>query len=159
MEGHVGGQGAEGLPTELRTLEGKFREPAEPQVDLRLNEERIRQTAEKYSCPLLRAAKEVEGVMPNDSLEYLLATQMKQVAVASDGHQYDFAALRAHIIKGMLDHRGPLSPITKRPLELVARYTAYKRDSKTGIPIEGSLVTKVWHASRDYDVRHIRTSS
>ena len=126
---------------------------------LRLNKERIRQTAEKYSCPLLRAAKEVEGVMPNDSLEYLLATQMKQVAVASDGHQYDFAALRAHIIKGMLDHRGPLSPITKRPLEPVARYTAYKRDSKTGIPIEGSLVTKVWHASRDYDVRHMRTSS
>ena len=121
-----------------------------------VNEENIRSTAEKYACPLLRAAKEEAGIMPSDSLEYLLSTQMKQVAVASDGQQYDFAALRAHILKGMRDPRGPLSPITKRPLKPEVRYTAKKRDSKTGVVMEGILVTKVWKPELDYDARHMR---
>jgi len=121
-----------------------------------VNEENIRFTAEKYACPLLRAAKEEAGIMPSNSLEYLLATQMKQVAVASDGHQYDFAALRAHILKGMREGRGPLSPITKRPLKPEVRYTAKKRDPKTGVVTEGALVTKVWKPDLDYDARHMR---
>lgn len=125
---------------------------------LMVNEENIRSTAEKYACPLLRAAKEAEGIMPSNSLEYLLATQMKQVAVASDGQEYDFAALRAHILKGMREAQGPLSPITKRPLKPEVRYTARKRDPKTGAVVEGVLVTKVWKPERDYDARHIRTS-
>ena len=123
---------------------------------LRQNEESIREQAEKYACPLLRAAKEEAGIAPSDRLEYLLSTQMKQVAVASDGQRYDFAALRAHILKGMRDARGPLSPITKRPLKPEVRYTAKKRDSKTGVVMEGVLVTKVWKPDLDYDARHMR---
>ena len=123
---------------------------------MRQNEESIRRFAEANACPLLRAAKEEEGIMPSDSLAYLLATQMKQVAVASDGQRYDFAALRSHIHKGMRDARGPLSPITKRPLKLEVRYTAKKRNPKTGAVVEGELVTKVWKPSLDYDARHMR---
>lgn len=123
---------------------------------LLVNEENIRKFAEANGCPLLRAAKEEAGVVPSDSLAYLLSTQMKQVAVASDGQRYDFAALRSHILEGMRAARGPLSPITKRPLKPEVRYTAKKRDSKTGVVMEGVLVTKVWKPELDYDVRHMR---
>jgi hypothetical protein len=125
---------------------------------LRGNEDQIRQMAERHACPLLRAQKAAEGVAPNSSMGYLMETQMKQVAVASDGYQYDFAALRAHIQRGLRTEQGPLSPITKRVLKGEVRYTVKKRDPKTGKAIEGSLETKVWKPSMDYDARHARAS-
>ena len=116
---------------------------------VRQNAEIIRMRAEKLACPILRAAKEAEGIMPNDSMEYLMATQMKQVAQASDGHQYDFAALRAHIKKGLSQPSGPLSPITKQPISVEVRYAPKKRDQKTGDVIPNAWVTKVWRPDKD----------
>lgn len=116
---------------------------------MRQNEESIRKSAMEFSCPLLRAAKQAEGVEPNDSMAYLLQTQMKQVAVASDGYQYDFAALRAHIKKGLSLPGGPLSPITKRSISVEVRYAPKKRDQKTGQVVPNAWVTKVWRPDKD----------
>lgn len=149
-------EGAKRLPTRQEKEHQALNQTMKEQ--LRGNEEQIRQTAERHACPLLRAQKEAEGVAPNSSMGYLLATQMKQVAVASDGYRYDFAALRAHIQRGLRTEQGPLSPITKRALKSEVRYTVNKRDPKTGKPIEGSLETKVWKPSMDYDARHARAS-
>lgn len=120
-----------------------------------VNDENIRSTAKKYSCPLLRAAKEAEGVPPNDSMAYLLQTQMKQVAVASDGHQYDFAALRAYIKKNKCARGGLVSPITKQPISDEVRYAPKKRDPKTGLPIGNARVTKVWRPSMEVNALRI----
>lgn len=116
---------------------------------LRQNAEIIRKRAEEFSCPLLRAAKQAKGVHPNDSLAYLMDTQMQQVAVASDGHQYDFAALREYIKKGMSVRGGPVSPITKQPISVEVRYAPKKRDPKTGVAIDNARVTKVWRPNMD----------
>jgi len=116
---------------------------------MKQNAEIIRKRAEEFSCPLLRATKAAEGVEPNDSMTYLLATQMKQVAVASDGHLYDFAALREYIKKGMSARGGLVSPITKQPISDEVRYAPKKRDAKTGLPIDNVRVTKVWRPSMD----------
>ena len=123
--------------------------------------EHIKQTAEiiekrarEFSCHLLRAAKQAEGVEPNDSMKYLLETQMKQVAVASDGHLYDFAALREYIKKNL--GRGVLvSPITKQPITEEVRYAPKKRDPKTGLPIDNERVTKVWRPSMDCNASRV----
>lgn len=122
---------------------------------MRQNAEIIRKRAEEFSCPLLRAAKQAKGVNPNDSLTYLLDTQMKQVAVASDGHQYDFAALREYIKKGMNVRGGPVSPITKQPISVEVRYAPKKRHPKTGLPIENARVTKVWRPNMDCNVSRV----
>ena len=116
---------------------------------MKQNAEIIRKRAEEFSCPLLRATKEAEGVKPNDTMTYLLATQMKQVAVASDGHQYDFAALREYIKKNMSARGGLVSPITKQPISVEVRYAPKQRDPKTGIPFENARVIKVWRPNMD----------
>ncbi len=122
---------------------------------MKQNVELIRKRAEEFSCPLLRAAKQAEGVEPNDSMAYLQETQMKQVAVASDGHQYDFAALREYIKRGMGVRGGPLSPITKQPISVEVRYAPKKRDPKTGKPIENERVTKVWRPNMDCNASRV----
>jgi len=143
----------EAVPLVKRTLTRAEKAQLEANQTMReqmkQNAEIIRKRAEELSCPLLRAAKQKKGVDPNDSLTYLLDTQMKQVAVASDGHQYDFAALREYIKKGMSVRGGPVSPITKQPISVEVRYAPKKRDPKTGLPIEKERVTKVWRPNMD----------
>jgi len=122
---------------------------------MRQNEEIIRKSAAEFSCPLLRAAKQAEGVEPHDSTKYLLETQMKQVAVASDGYQYDFAALREYIKKNMSARGGLVSPITKQPISVEVRYAPKKRDPKTGLAVDNARVTKVWRPNMDCNASRV----
>lgn len=104
------------------------------------NEVSIRATAVEYSCPLLHAQLEASGHVNDNSRKFILSAQMKRVAVANDGHRYDFSAIRAYISKNA-DARGMVnSPVTKQHMSGVVHYMAKRVDRKNRV----KWVAKQW---------------
>lgn len=100
----------------------------------------IKQYASTQSCPLLRAESVASGTFVEDNLKSLLSTQMKQVALAGDGIEYDFAAIKSYIRKNV--SRQLVSPVTKQPMSFKVYYVARGRDSYG--KIQKRLETRVW---------------
>lgn len=107
---------------------------------MRYNDDTIWKNAIAFSCPLLRAHKIEAGDFEENDLLSLLGTQMRQVAVADDGHQYDFGAIKAYI-QANID-RQLVSPITKEPMTCSVRYTGPVR-AKDGT-LRKTLVVSTW---------------
>ncbi len=102
----------------------------------------IRANAVSLMCPLLRIDEEAAGTFNEHSLKCLLRTQMTRVALADDGHKYDFTRLKKYIRANT--GRELLSPITKRPMSSQVQFTAVERD-KNNVMLKGKpLVTRVW---------------
>ena len=84
------------------------------------NKAMIKRQALELACPLLVADEVARGNYSENDLNFLLRTQMKRVAVADDGHQYDLVRLkqyiRAHIGQRLV------SPITKQPMSAQVRF-------------------------------------
>lgn len=84
------------------------------------NKATIMQTARELACPLLVADEVAKGTYRDDCFEVLMRTQMREVAVADDGHRYDLVRLkqyiRAHIGERLV------SPITKQPMSAHVRF-------------------------------------
>ena len=74
----------------------------------------IKRQALELACPLLVADEVARGNYSENDLKCLLRMQMKQVAVAGDGHQYDFVRIKQYIRK----HIGQrlVSPVTGEPM-------------------------------------------
>ena len=81
----------------------------------------LMQTARELACPLLVADEVAKGTYRDDCFEVLMRTQMRQVAVADDGHQYDFVRLKQYI-RARIGER-LISPITKQPMGGQVRFT------------------------------------
>ena len=107
---------------------------------LRQNLNTIKQYATTYSCPLLRAESVASGTFVETNLRCLLSTQMKQVAVAGDGIEYDFDAIKSYIRKNV--SRQLVSPVTKQPMNFRVHYVARGRD-RDG-KIQKRVETRVW---------------
>jgi len=84
------------------------------------NRATLMQAAREFACPLLIADEVAKGTYRDDCFEVLMRTQMRMVAVADDGHQYDLVRLkqyiRAHIGERLI------SPITKQPMSAQVRF-------------------------------------
>ena len=78
------------------------------------NKVTIKRQALELACPLLVADEVARGNYSENDLKCLLRTQMKQVAVAGDGHQYDFVRIKEYI----REHIGQrlVSPVTGEPM-------------------------------------------
>ena len=74
----------------------------------------IKRQALELACPLLVADEVARGNYSENDLKCLLRTQMKQVAVAGDGYQYDFVRIKEYI----REHIGQrlVSPVTGEPM-------------------------------------------
>ena len=85
------------------------------------NKATIKRQALELACPLLVADEVARGNYSENDVKFLLRTQMKRVAVADDGHKYDFVRLkeyiRAHIGQRLV------SPITKEPMRAHVLFT------------------------------------
>ena len=78
------------------------------------NKVTIKTNAVRLSCPLLVADEEAKGNYNDNDADFLLRTQMKQVAVADDGHEYDLSRIKTYIRDRM--GQALVSPVTGEPM-------------------------------------------
>ena len=91
-------------------------------AQLRRNLEDIRATAERFRCPLLAKSPRRVRVTPDGKRRHRetrvpcrwLGAQPKKLAVADDGHYYDFATLTRFLTASQ--HRQIRSPVTGAPM-------------------------------------------
>jgi len=83
-------------------------------VQLKDNHKKIKEAAREHACPLLCQQQGLPWPPISDKMSVLLSTQMKKVAVASDGHYYDLTAITKYVQARMGERL--LSPITKQPM-------------------------------------------
>ena len=105
------------------------------------NKAGIEEKALEFRCPLMAQAPRKVHVRPS-GVRYeqpqecaFLGAQAKKLAVASDGHYYDFAHITQYIRDHM--HHELLSPVTGEPMTAVVYHTAKCRKT-------GKLVTQTW---------------
>ena len=105
------------------------------------NKATIKQNALSLACPLLVADEVARGNYNESDLNFLLRTQKKAVAMAADGHQYDFHRIKAYVRA----HRsGQLrSPITNEPMSCEVHFMEPAQD-KHGKKIKDTLVMRTW---------------
>lgn len=97
----------------------------------------IQEKAQQFACPLMQQAPRRVPVLPN-GVRYdtpqdceFLGVQAKKLAVASDGHVYDFAKITQYIRDNM--HRQLRSPVTGEPMAALVYHTA--KGQKNGKPV------------------------
>jgi len=105
------------------------------------NQKIIEDKASELACPLMQKAPRKVSVRPN-GVRYdapqdceFLGVQPKKLAVASDGHYYDFAHITRYVRENM--HRELRSPVTGEPMTAVVYHT--EKERKTG-----KLKTVAW---------------
>ena len=98
------------------------------------NQKIIEDKASELACPLMQKAPRRVSVRPN-GVRYdapqdceFLGAQPKKLAVASDGHYYDFAHITRYVRNNM--HHELRSPVTDEPMAAVVCHT--EKDRKTG---------------------------
>jgi len=106
-----------------------------------VNKANIETKAQQFACPLMRKAPRKVSVRPN-GVRYdtpqdceFLGVQAKKLAVAGDGHYYDFAHITRYIRDNM--HHELRSPVTDEPMAAVVYHTEKDRKS-------GKLKTVAW---------------
>ena len=110
-------------------------------AQLSANRASIEEKAQEFACPLMKQAPRKVSVRPS-GVRYeqpqecaFLGVQAKKLAVASDGHYYDFARITQYIRDHM--HHELLSPVTGEPMAAVVYHTAKGRKN-------GELKTVTW---------------
>ena len=106
-----------------------------------VNKANIEMKAQQFACPLMQKAPRKVSVRPN-GVRYdtpqdceFLGVQPKKLAVASDGHYYDFAHITRYVRDNM--HHELRSPVTGEPMAAVVYHT--EKERKTG-----KLKTVAW---------------
>lgn len=105
------------------------------------NQAFIEERATELACPLMRKAPRKVHVRPN-GVRYdtpqeckFLGVQAKKMAVAADGHYYDFAQITRYVRENM--HRELRSPVTNEPMAALVYHT--EKDRRTN-----KLKTVAW---------------
>lgn len=105
------------------------------------NKVTIKTNAARLSCPLLVADEVAKGNYNDNDADFLLRTQMKQVAVADDGYQYDFARIKSYIRDRM--GQALLSPVTGEPMSGQVYFTETLRTKSGDVIYTGQGVNRV----------------
>lgn len=103
----------------------------------------IKRQALKLACPLLCADEVRKGRYNENDPEFLLRTQMKQVAMAADGNQYDFDRIKAYIrecnAKGMMLR----SPVNGEQMSCEVRFMEPVKNRWGNVVTEGHGLGKM----------------
>jgi len=107
------------------------------------NKATIKRQALQLACPLLCADEVRKGRYKENDPEFLLRTQMKQVAMAADGNQYDFDRIKAYIrecnAKGMMLR----SPVTGEQMSCEVRFMEPVKNRWGNVVTEGHGLGKM----------------
>jgi len=107
------------------------------------NKATIKRQALQLACPLLCADEVRKGRYKEHDTEFLLRTQMKQVAMAADGNQYDFDRIKAYIrecnAKGMMLR----SPVTGEQMSCEVRFMEPVKNRWGNVVTEGHGLGKM----------------
>ena len=110
-------------PQSIRDRMRKHPEFSATMAQFDANKETIKRQALDLACPLLCADEVRKGNFKDKDVEFLLRTQIKQVAMAADGNKYDFTRIKAYIrecnAKGVMLR----SPVTGEPMSCEVRFT------------------------------------
>ena len=87
------------------------------------NKATIKRQALKLACPLLCADEVRKGNYNENDPEFLLRTQIKQVAMAADGEQYDFSRIKAYIRESNAKGVMLRSPVTGEEMSSEVSFT------------------------------------
>ena len=101
----------------------------------------IKHNAANLACPLLVADEVARGNYNENDADFMLRTQMKQVAMADDGHEYDFDRIKAYIRQHM--DSALLSPVTGEPMTGQVYFTEPVKDRTGQIIYTGKGVDRV----------------
>lgn len=101
----------------------------------------IKHNAANLACPLLVMDEKAKGDYNENDADFMLRTQMKQVAVADDGHEYDFDRIKAYIRQHM--DSALLSPVTGEPMTGQVYFTEPVKDRTGQIIYRGKGVDRV----------------
>jgi hypothetical protein len=86
------------------------------------NHATIKRNALRLACPLLCADEVRKGQYKDNDVEFLLRTQIKQVAMAADGEQYDFSRIKAYIRECYAKGQMLRSPVTGEQMTSAVRF-------------------------------------
>jgi hypothetical protein len=86
------------------------------------NQATIKRNALRLACPLLCADEVRKGKYKDTDVEFLLRTQIKQVAMAADGEQYDFSRIKAYIRECNAKGQMLRSPVTGEQMSCHVRF-------------------------------------
>lgn len=86
------------------------------------NRATIKRNALRLACPLLCADEVRKGQYKDNEIEFLLRTQIKQVAMAADGIQYDFSRIKAYIRECNAQGKMLRSPVTGEKMSCKVRF-------------------------------------
>lgn len=86
------------------------------------NQATIKRNALNLACPLLCADEVRKGQYKDNDIEFLLRTQIKQVAMAADGEQYDFSRIKAYIRECYAKGQMLRSPVTGEQMASYVRF-------------------------------------
>lgn len=107
------------------------------------NKATIKRQALQLACPLLCADEVRKGNYNENDPEFLLRTQIKQVAMAADGHQYDFSRIKAYIrernAKGVMLR----SPVTGEQMSGEVHFTQPVRNRLGAVVTVGNGLSKL----------------
>lgn len=107
------------------------------------NKATIKRQALQLACPLLCADEVRKGRYKEHDTEFLLRTQMKQVAMAADGNQYDFDRIKAYIrecnAKGVMLR----SPVTGEQMSCEVRFMEPVKNRWGNVVTEGHGLGKM----------------
>ena len=110
-------------PQSIRDRMRKHPEFSATMAQFDANKATIKRQALQLACPLLCADEVRKGHYNENDPEFLMRTQIKQVAMASDGNQYDFTRIKAYIrecnAKGVMLR----SPVTGEEMSCEVRFT------------------------------------
>ncbi len=110
-------------PQSIRDRMRKHPEFSATMAQFDANKATIKRQALQLACPLLCADEVRKGHYNQDDPKFLMRTQIKQVAMASDGNQYDFTRIKAYIrecnAKGVMLR----SPVTGEEMSCEVRFT------------------------------------
>ena len=105
------------------------------------NKMTIRTNAMQFSCPLLVADEVAKGNYNDNDAEFLLRTQMKQVALADDGIEYDFARIKSYIRDRMGQEL--VSPVSGEPMRGHVSFTEIQKTKSGDVVYMGQGVNRV----------------
>lgn len=109
-------------PRSLRDRMRKHPEYSATMAQFDENRATIKRNALRLACPLLCADEVRKGQYNDNDIEFLLRTQIKQVAMAADGEQYDFSRIKAYIRECNVKGQMLRSPVTGEEMSGEVRF-------------------------------------
>ena len=110
-------------PQSIRDKMRKHPEFSATMAQFDANKATIKRQALQLACPLLCADEVHKGHYNQNDPKFLMRTQIKQVAMAADGEQYDFTRIKAYIRECNAKGMRLRSPVTGEEMSCEVRFT------------------------------------